>query len=142
VTGSDFCEAAIVSPCPHTIGNYTDFIGAFNFIVVGPAPESPTVTQTFNLAALTGVGSFRINSTAHAGDLATGQIVISYDLFRRSPNDLNFNPVTDTISAGNLLTSAARLSVVAAAVPEPASLGMAALVLLGITALKRRQRQT
>lgn len=134
VTGSDFCEGAIVSPCPHTIGTYKDFIGAFNFIVVGPAPESPMVTQAFNLATMTGVGSFQINSTAHAGDIAAGQILISYDLFRRSPKDPNFDPSKDTISTGNRLTAAARVAVT----PEPASFGMAAMALMGLVVLKRR----
>ena len=137
VTGSDFCEGAIVSPCPHTLGSYTDFIGAFNFIVVGPPPpptESPVVTQPFNLAAMTGVGSFQINATARVGDFAAGQILITYDLFRRSPNDAAFNPITDTISNGNLLSAPARVTVT----PEPASLGMAGIALLSIAVLKRR----
>lgn len=139
VTGSDFCEGAIVSPCPHTIGNYTDFIGAFNFIVVGPAPESPSVTQAFNLPALTGVGSFHINSTSNAGDVAAGQIVITYDLFSRSPDAVNFNPLTDTLSTGNSLTAAARVTVTGpTTVPELASLGMAGLALIGMAVLKHR----
>ena len=134
VTGSDFCEGAIVSPCPHTLGSYTDFIGAFNFIVVGPAPESPSVTQAFNLAAMTGVGSFQINTTSHVGDFAAGQIRITYDLFRTSPNDPLFNPITDTLSTGNVLSGPARVNVT----PEPASLGMAGIALLGFAVLKRR----
>ena len=135
VTGSDFCEGAIVSPCPHTLGSYTDFIGAFNFIVVGPAPESPVVSQAFNLAAMTGVGSFQINSTAHVSDFAAGQILITYDLFSRSPNDPNFNPLSDTISNGNLLSAPARVTTT----PEPASFGMAGIALVGIAVLKRRK---
>ncbi len=137
VTGSDFCEGAVVSPCPHTIGTYTDYIGAFNFIVVGPAPESPVVSQPFSLAAMTGVGSFQINGTSHAGDVASGQVRVSYDLYRTSPNDLNFDPSVDTISTGNVLTATARVAVT---VPEPASLGVIGITLMGLAALKRRRR--
>lgn len=137
VTGSDFCEGAVVSPCPHTIGTYTDFIGAFNFIVVGPAPESAVVSQAFSLPAMTGVGSFQINGTAHAGDVASGQIRVSYDLFRRSPNDPNSDSTVDTISTGNVLTAAARVAVTG--VPEPASLGLVGIALIGVAALKRRR---
>jgi hypothetical protein len=110
VTSSDFVPA---SP----LGTYTDFIGP-NFIVVGPPPESTVVSQPFDAVALTGVGSFAISPAAMPGDMAIGEIQLTYDLFSRSPNDPNFNPATDTISVGNLLSQPASVTVV---IPEPAS---------------------
>jgi hypothetical protein len=68
--------------------------------------------------ALTGVGSFAISPAAMPGDMAIGEIQLTYDLFSRSPNDPNFNPATDTISVGNLLSQPASVTVV---IPEPAS---------------------
>jgi PEP-CTERM motif len=140
VTGSDFCEGTIVSPCPHSIGTYNDFIGQFNFVVVGPAPEESTsVTQTFNLAVKTGVGSFRINPAAVAGNSAVGQIVVTYDLFNLSPNDPAFNPALNTVSTGNRLTAPGSVTV-AAATPEPATLGLVGFAFVAWAAARRRLR--
>src|SRR5262245_2009420 len=61
VTSSDFVPSS-------TLGTYTDFIGP-NFIIVGPAPESPVVSQAFNPVALTGIGSFAISAAALPGDM-------------------------------------------------------------------------
>jgi hypothetical protein len=109
VTSADFVTSS-------TLGTFTDFIGP-NFIVVGPPPESPVVSQLFDSVAKTGIGSFAISSTALVGDAAMGEIQLTYDLFSRSPNDPNFDPATDTISVGNLLSQTASVTVV----PEPAS---------------------
>lgn len=122
------------------LGTFTDFIAQFNFIVVGPAPEATSVSQTFNLNALTGIGSYAISSAAPSGSVIAGQIVLSYDLFSRSPNDPNFDPNTDTVSTGNPLSGAAQVNV-GSTVPEPASFGLVGVALLigGIT-LGRRNR--
>ncbi|MBY0484005.1 hypothetical protein, partial [Nitrosomonas sp.] len=42
---------------------------------------------------------------------------LTYDLFSRSPLDANFNPDTDTLSNGNVLSATA--SVTVSPVPEP-----------------------
>ena len=124
ITSSDFTAAA-------ASGTYTDFIGPFNFIIVGPSPESTSVSQTFDPAALTGVGSFQISPTAAPGSVITGQLILTYDLFSVSPNDPNFDPDIDTISNGNLLTAAAEVDVPGtSAVPEPATFGLVSLALL------------
>ena len=109
VTSADF----VSSPA---LGTFTDFIGP-NFIVVGPTPESPMVSQLFDALSMTGIGSFAISPSAGPGSTANGQIQLTYDLFSRSPNDPNFNPATDTLSVGNLLSRNASAEVV----PEPAS---------------------
>jgi len=124
ITSADFTPAT-------PLGTFTDFIGQFNFIVVGPSPESNSVSQTFDPSALTGVGSFLISSSATPGSVITGLLTLTYDLFSVSPNDPNFDPDTDTISNGNVLTSAAEVDVKGvSAVPEPASFGLVGLALL------------
>lgn len=126
VSSSDFCVGVITSPCSNSLGTYTDFIGP-QFQVVGPSPENPSLTQAFDLLAQTGMGSFAINLSALAGDSVTGEIVVTYDLFSVDPNSLTFDPITDTVSTGDMLTAAASVSVPAATtVPEPNS-----LILLG-----------
>ena len=136
VTRADFCKTIVVAgvtvcdqlPDP-SFGVFTDFIAQFNFIVAGPAPESPVVSQVFNPGLLTGIGSFAIAPAAPFGTFS-GQILLTYDLYSRSPNDPLFDPGVDLIAPGNTLTANAAVS----AIPEPATLllvgcGTAALVL-------------
>ena len=54
VTSADYVT---VTP----LGTFTDYISAFNFIVVGPSPESSSVTQAFDSGALAGVGAYQID---------------------------------------------------------------------------------
>ena len=129
VTSADFVSSV-------ALGTFTDFIGP-NFIVVGPAPENPVVSQFFNALAMTGIGSFAISPSAALGSTVSGEIQLTYDLFSRSPNDPTFNPATDTLSVGNLLSGTASAQVV----PEPASwlmMGTACAVLALLWG--RRQR--
>ena len=128
ITGSDFCVGVPTSPCSNSLGTYTDFIGA-QFVVVGPSPESSTLSQSFDSSTQSGLGSFLINSGG-SGTVA-GELLVSYDLFSVDPNALNFDPIVDTISVGNFLTSAASVTVGTVTSPEPATLG---LLLGGIVA--------
>jgi hypothetical protein len=121
ITGSAFCTGAITSPCSNSLGTYTDFIGS-QFFVVGPSPETNSVSQSFNNNAQTGFGSFLINLGATGS--VTGELVMSYDLFSVDPNATNFDPTLDTTSVGNLLTTTASVAVgtKTVATPEPGSL--------------------
>ena len=119
VTSSDFCVGVVTSPCGNSLGTYTDFIAA-QFFVVGPSPETSSVTQAFNNNSQTGVGSFLINLNATGS--AIGQLVLTYDLFSVSPNSTGFDPGLDTVSVGNFLTAPASVTVATATVPEPGSL--------------------
>jgi hypothetical protein len=77
ITSSNFCldGSGASSACvPPTLGIYTDYI-ASNFIIAGPPPESPVVSQVFNSSAMMGVGSFTVNASAPALATDTGQIV-------------------------------------------------------------------
>jgi hypothetical protein len=113
------------------VGTFTDFISADNFIVVGPSPESTSVSQPFDQTALTGVGSFAISPSALPGDTATGQIVLTYDLFSVSPNDPNFDPDFDLITTDNTLSANASVIVAGrAAVPEPRGTALMVIALL------------
>jgi hypothetical protein len=129
VTSADFTPAS-------SLGTFTDYIAQYNFIVVGPSPESSTVSQTFDANLLTGVGSFAISPGAPTGSMITGQLALTYDLFSVSPNDPSFNPDTDTVSTGNTISSAAGVVVA----PEPASFGLvgAALLLYGMVGWRKR----
>ena len=114
------------------MGIFTDYIAQFNFIVAGPAPESPIVSQVFNQALQTGVGSFAIAPAAPFGTFS-GQILLTYDLYSRSPNDPLFDPGVDLITTGNTLTANAAVS----AIPEPATI---LLVACGAAMLVLRRR--
>ena len=118
-------------------GSFTDYISAANFFVVGPGPSGSTVwAQKFDAATQAGIGNFVIDKGTPKGSVATGNIVLSYDLFSRSPLDERFNPDTDTVSNGNLISAPASVTV---AVPEPATW---ALMLVGLAALGWRERST
>jgi len=148
---TDWLEVTSSSFTPATLlGTYTDFT-PFNFIVVGPAPESASVTQNFDPVALTGLGSFTISPSAPDGSSAIGQLSITYSLFSADPNDPNFDPDTSTVVADGFLCSASSGPLVPcgtaqvnvnAAVPEPRRL-MLLTVLAGFVALglSRRRRE-
>lgn len=124
-----------------TLGTFTDFISASNFFVVGPAPSASTVwAQTFNASTQTGIGSFTINPGAAAGSVTNGQIVLSYDLFSRSPVDALFNPDTDTLSNGNLVTASASVSVPGTIVPLPAAVWLFGSALVGLVGIGWRRQ--
>ena len=131
VGGSPVCDQLP----PASLGTFTDHIAQFNFVVVGPSPESNLVSQAFDETLLTGIGSFGINPLAVPGQSFGGQILLTYDLYSRSPNDPLFDPGADFLSSGNALTAPASVN----AVPEPSTLLLAAAGLLAL--LLRRHSQ-
>jgi hypothetical protein len=144
VSSSNFClgSSGVTSLCvAPTIGIYTDEI-ASNFIIVGPTPESPVVTQAFSVSLATGVGSFAITSGEPVGAENVGQLVLTYDLYSVDPNSGTFDPIADLVSAGNFLTAPASVSVATAPfiAPEPASGWLVAIVGGGLVWLSRRRR--
>jgi hypothetical protein len=118
------------------LGTFTDFISApDNFFVVGPAPAaSNSWSQVFNATTKTGLGSFTFSPTTLPDTVAYGEIVISYDLFSRSPLDPNFNPDTDTLSNGNELTAFASVSTV----PSPGAFCLFGSAMLGTLGLLKK----
>ena len=141
VTSAQFCITVEVAgfvgcdqyPDPG-LGTFTDHIAQFNFIVAGPAPESSVVSQAFSSDLLTGIGSFAIDAGAALDSSFAGQILLTYDLYSRSPNDPLFDPGFDLISPGNTLTANAAVT----AIPEPATF---LLVAAGAVVLLRRSRR-
>jgi hypothetical protein len=135
VTSSDFCVGTITSPCTNSLGTYTDFAGP-QFLVVGLSPESTSITQAFNDGLMTGMGSFLINPAATGS--VSGEIVLTYDLYTVDPNSASFDPLIDTVSVGNDLTSAASVTVATKSTPEPGSLLLLAIGIAGCLPAKKR----
>jgi PEP-CTERM motif len=135
VTSSDFCVGVITSPCSNSLGTYTDFAGP-QFILIGPSPESSSVTQAFDNNLLAGMGSFLINPGATGSVI--GEIVLFYDLYSVDPNSPSFNPTLDTVSVGNDLTVPGSVTVATPTVPEPGSLLLLASGLAGCLLAKKR----
>ncbi len=141
VTSSEFCSNPVSLPfcSASTVGTYTDIVGSeSNPVIVGPSPESSSVTQAFNNSAQTGFGAFKIAATAANGATDSGQLVLTYDLFSVSPNDGNFDPGADTISTDNFLKANATINVNPAVptVPEPGSFGFLVLALGGLGCMR------
>ena len=114
ITSANFCTgtSGTTTACgAPAIGTFTDFISGYNDVIVGASPNNTTVTQSYTAASHAGTGSFQI--TASSGT-ATGQIVLTYNVFSRSPLDPAFDPDTDTVSTDNFLTASASVTVVAA----------------------------
>jgi hypothetical protein len=141
ITGTQFCGTGstppICLPLSPNLGTYTDIAGS-QFLVIGPSPESPSVTQSFDSALNTGLGSFTLSSTASG--TVSGIIEVSYDLFSVSPNSPNFS-FEDVIANGLFLTSPASVTVgPAAAVAEPGTLLLLASG-FAATLLRRRRAE-
>lgn len=121
---------------PTSLGTFTDYISAAeNFFVVGPGlGASTTWAQSFDADTHTGIGSYAISPSATPLTSASGEIVLNYDLFSRSPVDPNFNPDTDTLSNGNVLKANAAVAVV----PLPAAVWLFGSALLGILGICKR----
>lgn len=130
ITQSDFCVGAFSPPCVNSLGSYSDFVGADQFLVIGPSPYSLIATQDFNLSDETGTGSFAINSGAGFGDSVSGNLTVTYDLYNGDPAGGNA-----TLIAGSLTASALAEVQVVSDTPEPAT---ALLFALGVAILACR----
>jgi hypothetical protein len=137
VTSSDFCVGVITSPCSNSLGSYTDFAGP-QFIVAGPSPENPSVTQAFDNTLLTGMGSFLINPGATGS--VTGEIVLTYDLYSVDPNSPSFDPTVDTVALGDSLLAGASVTVGAVTTPEPPAGLLLGTALIALTFFARKRR--
>jgi hypothetical protein len=126
VTGASFTPSSLY-------GSFQDYISAFNFIVVGPSPESPSVSQAFNPGTHGGVGAFTVSSTAPSGIAITGNIVLNYSLFSQDPNAPNFDPGASLLVADATISAPAVVNIV----PEPATFLLIAGPLLLAVALRR-----
>jgi hypothetical protein len=135
VTGTSFAATPLSS-----FGTYTDLLSPQitagpSFLVIGPAPEAPSLTEAFNAAGQTGIGEFTFANTA-AGSVS-GNIVVDYSLFSVSPNDPTFNPDLDTVTPDATVSAPASLSVTAST-PEPGTLAMVGIA--GLICLLGRRR--
>jgi hypothetical protein len=139
VSETSFCPTGSTEselPCSSGFGTYTDF--SFNAPVVGPSPDSPTVTQSFNLALQLGFGSFEISPATLVGTVVSGEVDIIYDLFTGDPNT---DPSATQIGGDNFVSLPASVTVTgAASVPEPATLLPPGFAITGLLLWSLRRR--
>jgi PEP-CTERM motif len=141
VSETGFCPTGSTEsdlPCANALGTYTDFTR--NDPVVGPSPDSPSVTQPFNLGAQLGYGSFQISAGAAVGTVLNGEIAIVYDLFTGDPNT---DPTATQIGGDNFISLPASVTVTGAAnVPEPGTTLLSGLAISGVLLWSLRRRET
>ncbi|MBY0504815.1 MAG: PEP-CTERM sorting domain-containing protein [Bryobacteraceae bacterium] len=135
VTSAQFCLNPQSFPActASTLGVFQDFISGFNNIIVGPLAGTlpASVTQIFNLAANTGIGSFAFGLLAPSQVQEFGSIVLTYNITDLDPNDPNANFLgSGTLSASASLTS----------VPEPSTAALLCGALLLGWRLRRKDR--
>lgn len=141
ITSAQFCANPVDFPLSCNApasGNFTDFISQFNDIIVGPPDGVVTasVTQHFDPAAHTGIGSFQINTSASAGSTDVGQIVLTYNEYNADPNIGPFNVIaSDQVLPANASVTVTRGLVV----PEPATTGLVGIALAALTAIRKRR---
>jgi hypothetical protein len=137
ISQTNFCpvSATVLSDvpvnCPLT-AEYNSF--AFNTPIIGPSPDSPTLTESFNPATSMGYGNFNIASNAPPGPIV-GEIAIIYDLFTGDPNT---DPNANQIGGDTLFTLDASITVINPSTPEPESMALMALGLAIAAAAGRR----
>jgi len=144
VSNADF----IPDPGQFPVGVFMPFITLpQNFQVIGPDTgngEADPWSQPFDNLAQTGFGAYAINSFQSPGDEVTGELVLMFDMFRRSPNDPAFDPVTDTIAVGETATANVSVTVTGGVTeaPEPAVIWScgAGLCAVGFLGSRRRSR--
>jgi PEP-CTERM motif len=133
LTGSSFTGS-------QTFGTYLDYLSLTNapLYVAGPAPESPTVMQTWSPAATPrlGLGEFDINPTAIPNLVITGNIVVHYSLFSQDPNDPNFDPSSVVVPDATVSDP-----VTISLTPEPATAALMLAGALGMVAARRCRRR-
>jgi PEP-CTERM motif len=107
-----------------SLGTFVDFIslpGNFTVIGLGDPTALATWIQDFDQAAQTGLGSFQINAGALPGDAIVTTVQISYDVFSVSPLNPAFNPDTDAMGSGTIVTAVSVSVDAPAGVPEPST---------------------
>jgi hypothetical protein len=143
VTSADW----VLDPAFPPPGIFTPFITQLpnSNTIIGPDTGNGEVnpwSQTFNLTLTTGFGSYAVNDPVATGQYV-GLIQLTYDLFRVSPNDPNFDPTTDTMEVGQIITHRATIQVdelPATDVPEPGGPALLATALVALLVLKPRRR--
>ena len=128
ITFADFVPDAGSNP----VGVFTPFITQLPDanVVIGPDAGNGEInpwSQAFDPNALTGIGSYAINSFQMPGDQVTGNIVLYYDEYSVSPDSASFDPQNDIIAVGQTMSAPA--SVTVTVTPEPAETWLLAAAL-------------
>jgi hypothetical protein len=131
-----FCEGPFISGgCTDTYGVFTDFLAQFQSVVLGPGDQ---INELFDDSTQQGIGSFKINNNAVAGNQDMGTIFVIYDAYSCDPTVCS-DPVQDVFSGS--ISAPAEVDVQAATgTPEPATMGVVGLVLAGLIALRYLHR--
>jgi hypothetical protein len=129
ISSADFCGGIISSPCSTPLGAFTDFIAQFNFTLINP---HSSLSNIFNPITHTGIGSYAINASAIPGSSFLGQIVLTYDTF----TDATLN---NQIGFDDRVTAAASVSAAAVQTPEPSSISMVSIALLGFCMISKQR---
>ncbi len=133
IGGADF----VLDTGTYPVGVFTPII-TNNYVAIGPDTGNGEVnpyTQHFVASLGTGIGSYEINSFQSVGDEATGTLVISYSEFSVSPNDPSFDPITDALANGAILTISAPVTVIVGTSPNSSDAPEASSFLLGVVGL-------
>jgi hypothetical protein len=120
-----------------TYGTYVDYLSGPTapLYVAGPAPESSTISESWDSSASLGLGEFDIRPTALPGVDIPGSIQVDYDVFSQDPNDPNFDP--GSFVTEGTVSASAQVDVT----PEPAPFLMMSSALLLFTCAGWRRRK-
>jgi hypothetical protein len=143
ITSAQYCRGPFNFPSSceaPTAGTFTDFISAYNDIIVGPPGGTlpSTVSQAFNLALRSGIGSLAIDPGLPVPFTESGFIVLTYSVFDIDPN----LPGAIQYGFDQVLSAEANISVQvqgSSQVPEPST--WMTVVVGGMAAFALRRRR-
>ena len=133
VANTYFCEPGedpMFTSCTQTLGSYMDYLAMSfqsNMTVIAPGE---TLSAFFDAGTMSGIGAYLIDAGALPGQVDIGSVVLVYDAFDANP----YAGSADQIGGDMELAADASVHVgPLAAVPEPGSLLLTILAVLGLS---------
>ena len=141
VDSSQFCQIGQdpnFTTCTQTQGTYNDLI-ASDLTVINP---NSTLTQSYDLSAPSGLGSYTINAGAPLFAIDTGVIVLTYIEFSGNPLTTG-TPVSGDIELGlnDLPNGGSSGAAQVEVTPEPGSFVLLGLGLAGSAMIRRARHR-